>query len=404
MTAVAGPITEPRASTTMVLVGTRPEAIKLAPVVRALRAAGEQVRVVSSGQHRELIDDLLPGLEAPADADLAVMRPSQSLSSLTARLLEAVSAELAAHRTHLLVVQGDTTTALAGALAGFYAGVPIAHVEAGLRSGRRDNPFPEEANRQLISRLATWHFAPTVGARNALLEEGIDESTVEVTGNTVIDNLLWVLERSTGVSSFRTYGSSRRRLLLTLHRRENQGSVMTGLAAAVGRLTIQHDLEVVFPVHPNPAVRSSVMSVLERKPNVRLIEPLHYFDFTATLATADLVVTDSGGVQEEAPTLGKPVLVVRDTTERPEAVQAGCACLVGTDPAELEAAVSLLLTDSEHYQRMARPANPFGDGNAAGRIVSRLVGDLAYSRPSHSAPHKARDSRLKPQGKSCISI
>jgi UDP-N-acetylglucosamine 2-epimerase (non-hydrolysing) len=375
-----------RGPSATVLLGTRPEAIKLAPLVRVLRATGARVRVVASGQHRELVNNLLPALGITVDADFEAMREAQSLPGLTNRILDAVTDELTGHRPEVLVVQGDTTTAMAGALAAFYARIPVAHVEAGLRSRGLAEPFPEEANRQLVARLARWHFAPTTGARDALLAEGIDRSAIEVTGNTVIDNLLWVRDRGLGTAAFDDVpGPRRRRVLLTLHRRENHGPAMAGLAAAVGRLATRYNLDVVFPVHPNPAVRASVLPALAAHPRVRLVDPLPYLDFTATLAAADLVLTDSGGVQEEAPTLGKPVLVLRNTTERPEAIAAGCARLVGTDPAELEAAAAAVLTDERLYRRMSAPASPFGDGRAAARIADRLSRDLSRNL-SRAAP------------------
>lgn len=366
----------PSAISAAVLIGTRPEAIKLAPVIRALRAAGTDVRVIASGQHREMVADLLPALDATADVDLGVMRAAQTLPSLTALILEAVTVDLQAHRPHVLIVQGDTTTAFAGALAAFYHGIPVAHVEAGLRSGSLVDPFPEEANRQLVSRIATWHFAPTKGAQQALLAEGVAPDTVAVTGNTVIDNLRWVLDQGLGTSAFDP-ACSRRRVLVTMHRRENHGDTMARLATAIGRLAYRHDLDVVFPVHLNPAVRGTVLPVLGGHPNVRLIDPMPYFDFSATLLSADLVLTDSGGVQEEAPTFGKPLLVLRRTTERPEAIAAGCAQLVGTDPHDVELATDALLTDPELYRRMSTASNPFGDGRAAERIVERLVTNLS---------------------------
>lgn len=365
-----------------VLVGTRPEAIKLAPVVRSLRERGVGVRVVASGQHREMVGDLLPVLETPADVDLGVMRTAQTLPGLTARVLEAVTAEVEQHPTDVVVVQGDTTTVLSGAMAAFYAGIPVAHVEAGLRSGRIEDPFPEEANRQLVSRLARWHFAPTPGAGAALLAENIAPDAIQVTGNTVIDNLRWVLERGLGSSAFGPRREGARRVLVTMHRRENHGSVIAGLAAAIGRLATRHDLDVVLPVHPNPAVRDVVVATLGTHPSVRLVDPLPYVDFSATLGDADLVLTDSGGVQEEAPTFGKPVLVLRQTTERPEAIQAGCARLVGTEPQVLEDAVDELLGDPALFARMSTAANPFGDGRAADRIADRLCADLGATLPT----------------------
>ncbi|WP_375479248.1 non-hydrolyzing UDP-N-acetylglucosamine 2-epimerase [uncultured Jatrophihabitans sp.] len=359
-----------------VLVGTRPEAIKMAPVARDLRAVGVDTRVLATGQHRDLVAELLPALGTPADRDLDLMCEAQTLPALTARVIEAVAEDLAEHRPGVLLVQGDTTTAFAGALAACYARIPVAHVEAGLRSGSITDPFPEEANRQLLSRIATWHFAPTQRARAALELENLAPTAIEVTGNTVIDNLHWVTERGLGTSAFASQATGRRRVLVTMHRRENHGATIGALATAIGRLARRHDLEVVFPVHPNPAVRATVLPALGENAAVRLLDPLNYFDFSATLRDADLVLTDSGGVQEEAPSFGKPVLVLRNTTERPEAVEAGCARLIGTDPSVLESTVDLLLNDPGVYHDMSRIANPFGDGRAARRITQRLLADL----------------------------
>ncbi|WP_432547563.1 non-hydrolyzing UDP-N-acetylglucosamine 2-epimerase [Kineococcus sp. SYSU DK004] len=366
---------------TAVVLGTRPEAVKLAPVVRAMRSSPDlEPVVVTTGQHRELVADVLPQLGVEADVALDVMRPRQPLSSLTARLCEGLGEVLRAGAFDAVVVQGDTTTALCGALCGFYADVPVAHVEAGLRSGSRGDPFPEEVNRRVITHLSTWHFAPTLPAGVNLLREGVREQDVEVTGNTVVDNLLWVVRHGLGTSAFtpRPEGAAApRRVLLTLHRRENQGEVMTGLARAVARLADLRDVEVVLPVHPSPAVRESLLPVLAGHPGVVVTEPLDYLHFTATLAEADLVLTDSGGVQEEAPSLDVPVLVLRRTTERAEGVRAGTAALVGTDPdVVLERALELL-DDPQAHARMAAAENPFGDGLASERVVRRLAADLA---------------------------
>ncbi|GAA3167890.1 UDP-N-acetylglucosamine 2-epimerase (non-hydrolyzing) [Planomonospora alba] len=357
------------------VLGTRPEAIKLAPVLRAMSASPlfDPV-VISTGQHREMLDQMLQRLDMPSGRDLAVMRDRQMLSGLTARLISGLGEAVREDRPDVVVVQGDTTTAMTGALAAFYEGVPVAHVEAGLRTGVIGNPFPEELNRRLVAPMVRWHFAPTEGAAANLRAEGVPAGDIAVTGNTVIDNLLWVLGRGEGRSAFTT---SRRRVLVTLHRRENQGETMHGIAEALGSLAGRPDVEIVLPLHKSPAVRDALLPVLEGRPHVTLVEPLDYFDFAATLDACDLVLTDSGGVQEEAPTLGKPVLVLRTTTERPEAVEAGVALLVGTDPAEIVAAADRLLDDRAAYERMAYAVNPFGDGRAAERIVDRLAADLA---------------------------
>ena len=355
-----------------VIFGTRPEAIKLAPVIRELQARGQAPIIVNTGQHRELLDPLLHTLSITATVNLDVMRDNQPLSGLTARLSDSLGEALRKFRPDAVVVQGDTTTALCGALAAFYERIPVAHVEAGLRSGVLDDPFPEELNRRLVSQLTRWHFAPTERARDALRAEGA--SDVELTGNTVIDNLFWVLEQGFGQSAFT--GEGGRRILVTLHRRENQGYRMGGVAEVLRRLAGRGDVEIVLPLHKSPSVRQVLVPALGGQPGITLVEALDYPDFTATLAASDLVITDSGGVQEEAPSLGKPVLVARDTTERPEAIEAGAARLVGTDVAALFDAATALLDDAGLYASMASVVNPFGDGKAAERIVTRLFADL----------------------------
>ncbi|MFC4055177.1 non-hydrolyzing UDP-N-acetylglucosamine 2-epimerase [Actinomadura syzygii] len=357
----------------MVVLGTRPEAIKLAPVVRAMDASPScEPYVVSSGQHREMLAPMLTALGLKAHTDLAVMRDRQRLAGLTGRLVTALDETIREERPDVVVVQGDTTTAMCGALAASYERIPVAHVEAGLRTGDLYDPFPEELNRRLIGRLARWNFAPTERAAAHLRAEGVPEGQVLTTGNTVIDNLQWMLDRGEGEAAFRTGG---KRILVTLHRRENQGGGMRGIAGAVRRLADRGDCEVLLPLHKSPAVRESLLPGLSGHPGITICEPLGYPDFTATLAACDLVLTDSGGVQEEAPSLGKPVLVLRATTERPEAVDAGVARLVGTDPGAVFAAASRLLDDESERDRMARAVNPFGDGRAADRIVEAMVRD-----------------------------
>ena len=359
-----------------VIFGTRPEAIKLAPVIRELQARGQAPIIVNTGQHRELLDPLLRKLSITATVNLDVMRDNQPLSGLTARLSDSLGEALRKFRPDAVIVQGDTTTALCGALAAFYERIPVAHVEAGLRSGVLDDPFPEELNRRLVSQLTRWHFAPTARARDALRAEGA--SDVELTGNTVIDNLFWVLEQEFGQSAFT--GEGGRRILVTLHRRENQGYRMGGVAEVLRRLAGRGDVEIVLPLHKSPSVRQVLVPALGGQPGITLVEALDYPDFTATLAASDLVITDSGGVQEEAPSLGKPVLVARDTTERPEAIEAGAARLVGTDVAALFDAATALLDDADLYASMASVVNPFGDGKAAERIATRLFADLGVWR------------------------
>jgi UDP-N-acetylglucosamine 2-epimerase (non-hydrolysing) len=359
----------------MVILGTRPEAIKVAPVVRLLSQCPDfETTVVSTGQHREMLEQMWDVLDIRPDHELAVMRDRQSLSSLTGRLVDGLGELIRAERPEVVLVQGDTTTAMCGALAAFYEQISVGHIEAGLRSGRLDNPFPEELNRKLVSSMARWHFAPTALAQSNLLAEGVKPESIEVTGNTVIDNLLWVLAQKRVPSAFT---SSRRRILVTLHRRESQGEVMADLARALAELANRGDLEVVLPLHMSPTVREALLPALGNHDAVHLVEPLDYVAFTSTMADADLILTDSGGVQEEAPTLGKPVLVLRETTERPEAVEAGNSRLVGTTAHRVLEETTRLLDDDEAYASMATSTNPFGDGHAALRILARLRADLA---------------------------
>jgi UDP-N-acetylglucosamine 2-epimerase (non-hydrolysing) len=370
-----------------VVIGTRPEAIKMAPVVRAAAGLDDvEMSVLTTGQHREMLSQTLGALEVQEDVALDVMQDRQGLGGLTSRLVQQLTDQLTADRPDVLLVQGDTTSAMTAALAAFYLGIPVGHVEAGLRSGRMDNPFPEEANRRLIAQLATWHFAPTDVAADNLAREGFHEG-VHVVGNTVIDNLHWVLKTGRGASAFRTEAG--RKVLVTMHRRENHGVTMARLSEAVCRLGCEADTEIVLPLHLNPAVREQVVPVLSGCPGVHLTEPLDYLDFSRTLAEAHLVLTDSGGVQEEAPSLGRPVLVLRTTTERPEGVAAGAAELVGTDGDHVYARAHRLLTDPVAYDLMARAVNPYGDGHAAQRILALLQ----PTAPSHSA---ATGTHLRP--------
>ncbi|KPI07227.1 UDP-N-acetylglucosamine 2-epimerase [Actinobacteria bacterium OK074] len=384
----------------MLVLGTRPEAIKLAPVARAMAAGSHfEPLVVTTGQHREMLHQMLGLLGVDVTVALDVMRTRQQLSELTARLVEELGRVLRAQRPDVVVVQGDTTTALAGALAAFYEKVPVAHVEAGLRTGVIDNPFPEELNRCLIGRIARWHFAPTARAARHLTGEGVPAGQVFVTGNTVVDNLMWVLAEGTGTSAFphrATTATARdtHRVLVTLHRRENQGERMRGMGRALRRLAERGDVEVVLPLHLSPAVRDVLMPELADRAGIHLVEPLGYLDFAATLADCHLVLTDSGGIQEEAPSLGKPTLVLRTTTERPEAVEVGAARLIGTDPEAIVDAATHLLDTPAEYRKMASAGNPFGDGRAAARVLAQLAedfaedltGDLSTVLPSEATP------------------
>ena len=371
--------------TILVVFGTRPEAIKLFPVIRALgQRPGIRVRTCVTAQHRGLLDQVLAIADLSPDVDLDLMEPGQSLDRLTARLLVGLGETMDAERPDLVVVQGDTATAMAGALAAYYRRIPVAHVEAGLRSGDIHHPWPEEVNRRIVAPIAAHHFAPTDTAAAALLAETIDPATVHVTGNTVIDALHWTEARvaadpslAAGLDDVARRFAGKRIVLVTTHRRENFGGGMEAIARAIGRIAERADVAVLFPVHPNPAVGPVMDAILGHRENVARIEPLDYPHFVRALGLCDLVLTDSGGVQEEAPALGKPVLVMRETTERPEGVVAGTARLVGTDEDRIVSEVFTLLDDSEAHAAMARAHNPFGDGHAAERIAETLAHALA---------------------------
>lgn len=368
-----------------VFMGTRPEAIKMAPVVAALRATDDLTcEVVSTGQHREMLRQVTDQFGLGVDAQFDVMSPNQSLASLTARLMTAIDGWLAAATPDLALVQGDTTTVLVAALACFYRRIPIGHVEAGLRTGDIGSPFPEEANRRLASPLVSLHFAPTGAARDALLREGVPAAAIEVTGNTVIDALFMELEaqrrpdvRDGLDREFRALlgadWAATPYVLITGHRRENFGAGFDEICTGIGRLAAAFpDHRFVYPVHLNPNVQAPVRERLAALSNVHLIEPQGYRQFVALLSHCRLVLTDSGGVQEEAPSLGKPVLVMRDTTERPEGVTAGTARLIGARAETIVEHVTHLLTDGAAYDAMASAVNPYGDGRAAARIVERV--------------------------------
>jgi UDP-N-acetylglucosamine 2-epimerase len=363
--------------------GTRPEAIKLAPVVKALQARADIVHAVCvTAQHRHMLDQVLDTFELTPDFDLDLMTPGQDLAGLTAGALAALGPVIDRFRPDWIVVQGDTNTTLAAALAGYYRRVDVAHVEAGLRTGDLDSPWPEEGNRRLVGGLARVHFAPTGQCRDNLLNEGVDPGAVVVTGNTVIDALQWVsreldhrpdLRRELD-RRFDFLDPERRLILVTGHRRENFEGGLDQVCRAIERVAARPDVQVVFPVHLNPAVQATVRARLAGLDNVRLIEPQSYRPFVWLMRRAHLIVTDSGGIQEEAPSLGRPVLITRDTTERPEAVHAGAARLVGPCEAALVTAVDRLLDQPEAWNAMAKARNPFGDGRAAERIAARLAG------------------------------
>jgi UDP-N-acetylglucosamine 2-epimerase (non-hydrolysing) len=382
---------EPRARKTVaVFMGTRPEAIKLAPVVAALRHGGDlDCRVVATGQHRELFRQAADELEIPVDADLAVMQPRQTLAGLTARLMEAIDAWLAEARPDFALVQGDTTTVLVAALACFYRRIGVGHVEAGLRTGDLAAPFPEEANRRLAAPLVSLHFAPTAAARAALLAEGVPDTRIEVTGNTIVDALQQERARQERPEVRTRIHASLSALvgpdwaevpfvLVTGHRRENFGEGLRQICEAIGTLARRYPgHRFVYPVHLNPEVKEHVERLLGGVPNVELLAPVGYPAFIALLARCRLVLTDSGGVQEEAPSLGKPVLVMRDATERPEGVAAGVAVLTGPHAEAIVAQAARLLDDPAAHRAMATVANPYGDGHAAERIAARVRRHLA---------------------------
>jgi UDP-N-acetylglucosamine 2-epimerase (non-hydrolysing) len=356
-----------------VVLGTRPEAIKLAPVVHRLDAAEDiECVVVSSGQHRELLDPMLSLFRIQPDIELDVMRPNQQLPELTSDLVRGLAQTFRSEQPDWVLVQGDTTTTFSGALAAFYEGIPLGHVEAGLRTHDLQSPFPEEANRRLTGTLASLHFAPTPRNAANLIGEGVSDDRILVTGNTGIDALLWAVEQARRLPPVLPKRRERR-ILLTLHRRENHGEPIRRLCQAVAALASRGDAEVVFPVHANPAVRNVVLPQLQGVAGVELCEPLDYLSLVQVLDASDLVLTDSGGLQEEAPTLGKPVLVLRETTERGEAVDAGVAKLIGTDPGSVFFAATELLDDPIAYASMAHAENPFGDGTASYAIVDALA-------------------------------
>jgi len=357
-----------------VVLGTRPEAVKMAPVV--LAAAKHPLRfkvdVVSTGQHKEMLSSMLEWFGLRPTVSLDIMRANQDLAHITMASLSGINDWLKSAQPDWVLVQGDTTTTFAGALAAFYNKIPVAHVEAGLRTHDRYSPYPEEANRVMTGHLAHLHFPPTLGARANLLREGIADADITVTGNTGIDALLWTKAKLDAAAPERV-STSGVEMLVTAHRRENHGEPMRQLCTAVLRLLDRFpELRVNFPVHLSPKVREVVLPALGGHPRIRLTDPLDYAAFVEAMAGATFILTDSGGVQEEAPSLGKPVLVLRESTERPEAMEAGAAQLVGTDPERIVAAVTRLITDAAAFQRMAQVANPYGDGQAADRILEVL--------------------------------
>jgi len=370
-----------------VIVGTRPEAIKMAPVVMELKKRSTEfdVRLCVTGQHKEMLYQVLDHFELVPDVDLEVMEPNQTLATLTSKVLLGIQHQLTLYKPDVVLVHGDTTTAMAAGTACFYAGVPVAHVEAGLRTYNLKAPFPEEYNRRVIALCSDIHFAPTKFSAQNLRDELIAESGICVTGNTVIDALLWtiskieaqgvrepLIETLDGLLEFEW--QEKRYVLITGHRRENFGQGFENICSALAVLAEQHpDVHFVYPVHLNPNVKGPVYSLLSKISNVHLIPPLGYPEFAMLLKYSCLVLTDSGGIQEEAPSLGKPVLVMRDVTERPEAIEAGTVKLVSSEKHRIIDGVSLLLDDDKSYAVMARAYNPYGDGQASPRIADRLL-------------------------------
>jgi UDP-N-acetylglucosamine 2-epimerase (non-hydrolysing) len=370
----------------LIVFGTRPEAIKMAPVVKAFYAQPEQfdTRLCVTAQHREMLDQVLDFFELRPDYDLNLMRPNQDLYTLTADIVTGMKPILDAVDPDYVLVHGDTTTSTAVALASFYHGAKVCHVEAGLRTYNKQAPFPEELNRQLTGRIADYHFAPTETSRRNLLNECVPETSISVTGNTVIDALLQSVERvntydhDPEISALKhliapSLDSGRDLILVTGHRRENHGQGFLNICDALKQISERANVQIVYPVHLNPNVQKPVYEILGACPNIDLIEPLAYKAFVWLMDKAKLIITDSGGVQEEAPSLGKPVLVMRETTERPEAVDAGTVILVGTDTDKIVNEALSLLTDGDRYEAMSRLHNPYGDGHACARITAFIA-------------------------------
>ena len=362
----------------LLIFGTRPEAIKLCPVIRSLREHPSrfQVKVCVTAQHREMLDQVLEAFAVRPDHDLDLMLPGQTLFQSTSRILAGLERVLAADRPGMVIVQGDTTTTFCGALAAFYLHIPVAHVEAGLRTGDLRQPFPEEMNRVLTSHLANLHFAATEKAAENLRREGVAPCSITVTGNTGIDAVLYVrggLEQGTlRGRDWAELDPSKKLIVVTAHRRESFGSGFERICRALAEIANRPDVQVVYPVHPNPNVQGPVQRYLAQHPNIRLVEPMSYVPFVDLMRRAYLLITDSGGIQEEGPSLGKPILVLREKTERPEAVQAGTVKLVGTEEATIVSEATRLIEDRDAYDEMARVHNPYGDGKASPRIAEAI--------------------------------
>ena len=354
--------------------GTRPEAIKMAPLVKELEKRKEIESIVCvTAQHREMLDQVLEVFDIKPDYDLNIMKKGQTLSEITSRVLLGLEEVIQKEKPNIILVHGDTTTTFAGALAAFYNSVDIGHVEAGLRTWNKYSPFPEEMNRQMVDRMTDMFFAPTEVSKNNLLNEGIEENKIYITGNTAIDAMKYTVKDNYSNEIFDWLGDSKF-ILLTAHRRENLGDPMRNIFKAVKRIVLDNeDVKVVYPIHMNPIVREIAGEILKDIDRVKLIEPLEVFDFHNFINRSYLILTDSGGIQEEAPSLGKPVLVLRDTTERPEGIEAGTLKLVGTDEETIYSETIKLLNDKEEYDKMSKASNPYGDGNASKYIVEAII-------------------------------
>jgi UDP-N-acetylglucosamine 2-epimerase (non-hydrolysing) len=364
--------------------GTRPEAIKMAPVVKAISDSTDlECKICVTAQQREMLDQVLELFDITPDYDLDLMTPNQSLTEVTARVITELQPVLSEVNPDLVLVHGDTTTTMAASIASFYQKIPVGHVEAGLRTHNIYSPWPEEINRQLTSRIASFNFAPTSLSKDNLLAEGVDKDSIVVTGNTVIDALLTVVEKVRHSAElqpsfkerFNFLDPNKKLLLVTGHRRENFGEGFQNICKAINELAADSEVQIVYPVHLNPNVQGPVYGLLAELDNVHLIDPLDYLPFVYLMDRSHIILTDSGGIQEEAPSLGKPVLVMRDTTERPEAIDEGTARLVGTNASNIVREVRNLLDSDVEYETMSRAHNPYGDGQASGRIVKAILGE-----------------------------
>lgn len=367
----------------LIVFGTRPEAIKMAPLVLSLKENENfEVKICLTAQHREMLDQVLGLFDIKSDYDLDIMKKSQTLTEITASILSGLKKVLNSYEPDLVLVHGDTTTTFAASLAAYYEQIDVGHIEAGLRTGDIFSPWPEEANRKLTSAITKYHFTPTQGSKNNLIKEGILEKNIKITGNTVIDALFWVQEKlekdkdllNSIKSKFDYIDEKKKMILVTGHRRESFGSGFERICDAIRQIAINHPaIQILYPVHLNPNVQEPVYRLLNDLENVYLTKPLQYQDFCFLMSRSTIILTDSGGVQEEAPSIGKPVLVMRDTTERPEAVEAGTVKLVGTKVESILKEVNLLISDNDEYTRMSKAYNPYGDGNACDQILEFLI-------------------------------